>query len=192
MRKQSICKIELCDNTVLSRGWCSAHYWRWHRHGDPCGGQVSPLLSKKFIHDVAGSSTEQCINWPYGTDSDGYGFTTYGGKATRAHRLMCLLINGEPPTKTHEAAHYCGNRKCVNPRHIRWATRADNMADTIIHGTSKRGEKHRDARLSREDVYKIRRLSETGIKQKTIGDMFGITNQHVSAILSGKKWGWLP
>jgi hypothetical protein len=29
------CKIDDCDGTVRARGWCSKHYTRWHRHGDP-------------------------------------------------------------------------------------------------------------------------------------------------------------
>lgn len=29
----------LCDRPVFARGWCTAHYSRWHRHGDPLGGE---------------------------------------------------------------------------------------------------------------------------------------------------------
>lgn len=48
-------------------------------------------------------------------------------------RHMCKLKNGDPPTPDHEAAHSCGNGKhgCINPNHLRWATDAENMADTV-------------------------------------------------------------
>lgn len=29
------CSIEDCGKKVTARGWCSAHYTRWKRHGDP-------------------------------------------------------------------------------------------------------------------------------------------------------------
>lgn len=31
----TICAIDGCDKEVLARGWCSRHYWRWKRSGDP-------------------------------------------------------------------------------------------------------------------------------------------------------------
>lgn len=58
-----------------------------------------------------------------------------------AHRLMCVFVNGDCPPDKNEAAHSCGNRKCVNPAHLRWATYEENGADKIIHGTN-RGWKH--------------------------------------------------
>jgi hypothetical protein len=32
------CSIEGCDELVLARGWCEAHYDRWRRYGDPTAG----------------------------------------------------------------------------------------------------------------------------------------------------------
>lgn len=29
------CKFEDCPNDIAVRGWCSKHYTRWRRHGDP-------------------------------------------------------------------------------------------------------------------------------------------------------------
>lgn len=34
-RGNATCTIEGCENKELARGWCSKHYWRWQRHGDP-------------------------------------------------------------------------------------------------------------------------------------------------------------
>jgi hypothetical protein len=31
----SFCAIDGCDKEVLARAWCSKHYWRWKRSGDP-------------------------------------------------------------------------------------------------------------------------------------------------------------
>lgn len=32
----------------------------------------------------------------------------------------------------------CHNRGCVNPRHLRWGTRQDNIADRILDGTNRK------------------------------------------------------
>lgn len=29
------CSIPDCGKPSIARGWCSRHYTRWHRHGDP-------------------------------------------------------------------------------------------------------------------------------------------------------------
>lgn len=33
----SNCAVEGCDGPSHTRGWCPAHYARWHRYGDPLG-----------------------------------------------------------------------------------------------------------------------------------------------------------
>ena len=32
---ESTCSIKNCEAVVLARGWCSKHYDRWRKHGDP-------------------------------------------------------------------------------------------------------------------------------------------------------------
>src|SRR5690349_16534473 len=72
-----------------------------------------------------------CLKWPFADDGKGYGVIKVDGRQQYAHRIMCTLVNGEPPTELHETAHSCGNGHlgCVHPGHVRWATRAENHAD---------------------------------------------------------------
>jgi hypothetical protein len=42
---------------------------------------------------------------------------------------MCLLAHGEAPPGKNIVAHWCGNAKCVSPRHLRWATQQENADD---------------------------------------------------------------
>lgn len=66
------------------------------------------------------------------------------GRTHTVSRLVCEYINGKAPSPEHEAAHNCGkgHEGCVNPLHMRWATRAENFSDKVIHGTSMRGKLH--------------------------------------------------
>lgn len=36
------CTIDGCQRLSIARGWCSPHYQRWLRHGDPLAGGRSP------------------------------------------------------------------------------------------------------------------------------------------------------
>ena len=38
----SACVIDGCDKPVFGHGWCSKHYTRWRRHGDPRPTRKSP------------------------------------------------------------------------------------------------------------------------------------------------------
>ncbi len=29
------CSIQDCGKAVVARNWCSKHYYRWHKYGDP-------------------------------------------------------------------------------------------------------------------------------------------------------------
>ncbi len=31
------CQLPGCHNIHEARGWCAAHYYRWHRYGNPLG-----------------------------------------------------------------------------------------------------------------------------------------------------------
>jgi AraC-like DNA-binding protein len=114
------------------------------------------------------------------------------GKQTFVHRLVCELVNGAAPSLNHEAAHSCGNGHlaCINKKHLRWATRAENHADKLIHGTANRGERHGLARLNEDAVRKIRSLAGT-LSQQRIAREVGCSRSQVMRILSGECWGWL-
>lgn len=132
--------------------------------------------------------SDECALWPFAKDSSGYGNMKYYGRAISVHRLSCHLSHGPPPTSTHQAAHYCRNRHCINPRHLRWATHAENQRDRIKDGTSMRG---RRSTLTADDVIKIRRMRKEGVAPIDIAHRFGISRRSVYSVTNGDRWSWL-
>lgn len=191
---QGKCRVEGCEHVgALKAGMCAAHHHRQLRYGDP-RVQMRPGngATEEWVRAHATFSGDDCLFWPFGRSTAGYGVATSDGRRIGAARLMCEVAHGPPPTPDHEAAHSCGkgHEGCVSPRHLRWATPIENQADKVEHGTSYRGERHWQNKLSEGDVRKIRRL--IGVEpQSKIATMFGINQCTVSEIKTGRKWGWL-
>lgn len=175
-----------CNKPVLARGMCSKHYTRQRSHGSP-HVLLSPRgAAQAFIASVR--PQESCITWPFKAKyKGGYGAVFYEGKLTGAHRAVCHIHHGNPPTERHHAAHQCGNRLCVNPAHLRWATPKENEADKIGHGKAPHGEANGCAKLTAEQVCEIRKLKGTDT-QTAIAKKFGVSRRTVGAVLNNETW----
>lgn len=188
-----ICSVDWCGKPHYGKGFCRAHYMRLRNHGDPLGGRTPPGELMRFIREVVLKHTSsECLTWPFGTDAAGYGRVHIDGKQHVVSRYVCEFVNGPPPTPKHDAAHACGNghEACIAPAHLSWKTRAENMADTLIHGTHNRGERQGSSKLTEHQVHEIRRLKGS-LTISEIGRLFGIDQSHVSAVQRRKAWAWL-
>ena len=108
---------------------------------------------------------DDCVLWPYSTDTKGYAQVTVGVRQIKkANRIMCELAYGPPPTPRHQAAHSCGIRHCINPRHLSWKTQSENEADKKIHGTLVQNYWGRAGKLSQEQRELIRTSDESAVK----------------------------
>lgn len=136
-----ICIVGGCDTPAAKGRWnyCSRHYKRWYRYGDPLAGGTPKRELQKYLENVVLKFvSDECLIWPYSKNGVGYGQIRKGYEKLLVHRIACEALHGPPPTQKHEAAHNCGKGHlgCCNPHHLRWATRAENQADRKIHGTA--------------------------------------------------------
>lgn len=188
---QKICQFDGCAKRHYGRGYCGMHYLRWRRYGDPsirlkaAKGDLDDWLRKHVNY-----SADECLIWPFGKREDGRGSISSDEYHT-AHRAMCALAHGDPPTEEHEAAHSCGNGHlgCVHPSHLRWATRIENLNEMDEHGTRARRAQHGRAKLNESDVTNIRYTCKEGdLSQRKIAEMFGVSQSSISLIANGKTW----
>jgi hypothetical protein len=188
------CSVPACNRPVDCHGYCASHARRFKRHGDPLGGTTARGAAKRFVEEVAiNYCGNDCLEWPFGDNGKGYGVFHVNRLAVAAHVYVCEQAHGPKPSPLHEVAHSCGrgHLKCCNPKHLRWATRKENHADKVIHGTVTHGRKNPANKLSHEDVRSIRSLLGI-IPQHEIARRFGVCQMTISHISSGRTWSWLP
>lgn len=169
MADKSVCKIEGCGKPAIS-------------------GEA-----QRYFHEIVlGYEGDECLPWPFARHTWGYGLIWADGKTLCVHTLVCEQKCGPRPTPEHQAAHSCGKGHfgCVTKRHLSWKTRAENMADKLIHGTHNRGERQGRSKLTEAQVIEIRALR--GVKkQREIAEQFAISLAHVCAVQTGRAWPWL-
>lgn len=188
-----LCSVKGCRNRLHGRSYCCSHYSRWRRHGDPLAGIRYRGEIERFLRDVVlPYEGSECLLWPFPHNGNGYAryeVARQSGGRDYVHRIVCDHFNGPPPTPDHEAAHKCGrgHEGCVAGRHLRWATHAENMADTLAHGTRARGERNGHAKLTEENVRFI--LAMRGkMMQKELAAMFGVSRITVCDVQRGRRW----
>lgn len=132
------------------------------------------------LRRLASIETDACVLWDRGR-SGRYGAIR---SAQRCHRLVCVWYHGEPTEGMH-AAHACGNSLCVNPRHLRWATPAENIADKARHGTVLKGARHHQAKLTPEQVAMIR---DSPGSLREVAELVGISKSQAWRVRRGENW----
>lgn len=192
------CSVDGCDRDASraangKRGFCSLHYQRVRKFGDPHEVRRTPSPAQDWLRAHVTHAGDDCLIWPFATGADGYGraHRPKRGSLTTASHLMCELAHGPRPSRIHEAAHSCGNgnKGCVNPRHVYWATPTENQRDRIEHGTSNRGTQQGASRLTDDDVRAIRAAT---CSQADLAMRYGVDQSHINKIIHRRAWAWLP
>ena len=193
MAASKICSINGCSKPAQARGWCQMHYMRFYKHNDPMIVLKEKGKNWAWLVDVAAKHIgNECLIWPFDRASNGYARVIKGGRKISASREVCRIVSGDPHRVKDQAAHSCGNGHlgCVNPRHIRWATVAENHADKQLHGTVAKGERNGNAKHDERTVRKIKSMIGS-MSQNEIARACGVSRSLVRDVKLGKTWGWI-
>lgn len=192
MATSRLCSMPDCGKPHEAKSYCRSHYARFRRHGDPSKGGTANGEPQLWVNSHMHYTGDDCILWPFARGAGGDAIIVIDGIHASASRYMCKLANGEPSDATLETAHSCGNGHlgCMTKRHLRWDTHSGNMADKVIHGTTNRGERHGNSKLTRSDVIAIRKLLNTQMASETALS-FGVNRSVIAKIKAGHLWGWL-
>jgi len=151
---------------------------------------MSDDTRKRFLRFV--QLTNDCWLWTGFKGTKGYGMFSINHRSRRAHRVAYELFIGPIPTGML-VCHDCDNPGCVNPDHLYAGTQSDNIQDSVRkgrHSGLRYGERHSQARISNREVEEIRiRYKGENVSQQTLSREYGISQMHVSNILTGKRRG---
>lgn len=138
-------------------------------------------FSKKYA-----AADNGCWIWFAAKDRDGYGCIQVSGRKERAHRIAWEMVHGPVPAGML-VCHRCDTPSCVNPAHLFLGTITDNNWDKVRKGRGAVGEMHGRAKLNRDAVSEIRRLSATELHQ-SLATRFGVSKSLIGQIVNGEIW----
>lgn len=175
----------LCDKEAYARGYCSACYYRLKRRGELSNLTTEDRFWRYVEH---GLDPEACWPWKGYLDKDGYGYMKYEGTNTAAYRVSLFLTTGTLPVLP--TLHRCTNRTCVNPAHLYEGTHQDNADDREKDGNTSKGENHYMAKMTADDVRRIRELMSKGIRGTgaQLGREYGVTRTCIHFIAQRRTW----
>lgn len=121
-----------------------------------------------------------------------YGWVTFRGQQMGAHRTSWILFKGEIPAGL-VICHKCDVPQCVNPDHLFLGTMQDNAQDMVAKGRGPQGVPRRKidgmpigAKLSLDQIQKIKTLRATGLSCQKIADNIGVSQTCIYKIVSGR------
>lgn len=141
------------------------------------------------VDQSAGSG--HCWPWTRSRSPKGYGKTFFFGKDWRAHRLAYYFTHGSVPGLV---CHRCDNPPCCNPSHLFAGDHSVNALDRAQkkRGFMPKGELHHHAKLTAEDVIRMRQLyAKGGWSYSRLGLMFGLHSCSIGQIIRRERWAHL-
>lgn len=144
-----------------------------------------PIL-QRFSEKYEVNPETGCWDWK-GSISRNYGYiageSLGNGKREpniQAHRFSYIHYVGPVPSGM-KVLHSCNNSICVNPKHLRLGSHADNMADLAASG--RRIGRGSGARIGIQKLSKLKKLLKTKMTQQQIADQVGIDRSTLQRIL---------
>jgi hypothetical protein len=115
-----------------------------------------------------------------------------GTKKTRlVHQLVLEAFVGPCPPGM-ESLHGPGGALDNRLANLSWDSHSANMMDKVRDGTSNRGTRQGQSRLTDDAVIEARKRYAAGEPMHALAAEFGVSGAAMSNAVSGKNWSWLP
>ena len=103
------------------------------------------------------------------------------------HRLLAKNFIPNPENKPY-INHIDGNPMNNSLDNLEWVTQKENIQHAVRTGLMKSGEKHHNVKLTDKEILEIRDLYRHKLyNQREIGEIYGVSRSHVSAIVLNNK-----
>ena len=141
------------------------------------------LLGPSDVFEGRFEKTDGCWEWKGTRNGYGYGiFLLPGEKQIRAHRYAYEFFTGKKIPQGMVIMHSCDNPPCVNPEHLRVATKGENNTDTANKNRHNYGTDHWNGRLTQKDIDAVRSSKET---KASLSRKYGVSYSHIWRIIHG-------
>lgn len=192
--KDLLCEVAECGATGYSRRdsvvYCSKHFQRLYKHGTLTltrNWGIGITHEERFWSRVAVTANpDKCWLYQGKPCKNGYALVTINYKRVYVHRYAWLLTKGAMPCL--HLLHSCDTPRCVNPRHLREGTDADNHQDMMERGRSCKGVDRPQSKLNDGIVQDIRRRVVAGETQASVARLYNVCASNISHIMSRKLW----
>jgi hypothetical protein len=179
------CIVGDCDKRAIGFGYCSKHYTRVRRYGDPFfpglkGGRRSKKIDFKEKNGCF-------IITSHELNKDGYSEIMIRGRTLKIHRHIYEQCFGEIP-RGLVIRHKCDNPSCINPEHLETGTLQENIADMISRNRQAKGSKKPFSKLRECDVIEIKKMLLDGMTNRSIAKKYQVDESIISEIKNNKAW----
>lgn len=148
-------------------------------------------FGKRFFNKV---DQQDCWLWTAGL-RNGYGWLRcpFVGKNRGAHQVIMRALHGPTP-EGKEICHTCNVRRCVNPKHLYFGTRRQNMLDAVKAKThnfvnhDRVGVKSPHAKFTETQIRRIRNLRFRGFMIKDIARIMNANVNTINGITCGARY----
>lgn len=173
--------VECGEPKTVGRKLCRPCYARHYNSGTL---NQFPVIGPRDVFESRIDKSGKCWLWSGTKNQAGYGiFLLPGEIPVRAHRYAYEFFVGRIP-RGKIVMHTCDNPPCVNPKHLRIGTRADNNRDTKIKRRHRYGKDNHVTVIPDSDVLKIRERKEP---QAVLATLYGVHQSTICRIRSKKR-----
>lgn len=171
--------IRLCDNAKC------INIEHWIEKND------ENALYIKGMNYLLKKSTQisTCRLWKSINKITKYGDAKFNNKSISAHILSYMIHNKITEIPNEQVVrHKCRNRNCIVIDHLELGTPKNNGEDKIRDGTSGRGSKNSNAKITEELALQIYQSKSNYLTQKDRAIKFNVSKNTIKDIDCGKSW----